>query len=298
MKPDKADRGKLFPCCGTTIPLLSNYCLWSILNLFESRWREGHIFNIATRHINVFRNYSFYVSRIYVFGVEIQIWSCKHVADVEKMDTRHHQRRFWIQRHERLRKPKRKNDKTCCPRCDKSGKEIHSSFRQAGWNCCFIHFQGFEFKMCYLKAVINAQLALFKHFPIMCSPKIYRLCSTSSWQVKWSPVVLNRNENLQTVCCNFSMLFVYQPNRLPYYFPTFLAFCTSLCRSLLFELSTYSLRLSSVVTAEGDKAPETVLVQLRLLWFGSSRSLFHQHFVFHGMRTAAIVCFITTDTSS
>lgn len=82
---------------------------WAII-VFEASWTflradEGRaiFFNNATRHINVFRNYSFYVNRIYVFGVEIQIWSCKHVADVErkKTDTRHHQKcRFWIQHHE------------------------------------------------------------------------------------------------------------------------------------------------------------------------------------------------------
>lgn len=90
--PTKLTGGNCFHVARTTIPLLSNYCLWSILNLFESRWREGHIFNNATRHINVFRNHSFYVNGIYVFGVEIQIWSCKHVADVGKMDTRHRQK--------------------------------------------------------------------------------------------------------------------------------------------------------------------------------------------------------------
>lgn len=36
---------------------------------------------------------SFYVNRIYVFGVEIRILSSKHVADVEKMDTQCHQKK-------------------------------------------------------------------------------------------------------------------------------------------------------------------------------------------------------------
>ncbi len=81
--------GKLFPCCRTTIPILSNYCLWSILSPFWEHEERVIFFNNATRHINVCDNYSFYVIGIYVFGAEMPIWGCKLVADVEEMETRH-----------------------------------------------------------------------------------------------------------------------------------------------------------------------------------------------------------------
>lgn len=63
--PTKLTGGNCFHVAEKSIPLRSNYWLWSVLNVFESRWREDSIFSNAMGHINVL-TYSFYVKRIYV----------------------------------------------------------------------------------------------------------------------------------------------------------------------------------------------------------------------------------------
>lgn len=78
--------------------------------------------------------------------------------------------------------------------------------------------------------------------------------------------MINRSENLQTVCFKFNICADFShPNGLLCYFSTFLAFYTSFCQPSLFELSAYSFCLYIVAAAEGDKAPDKASIQLRLV---------------------------------